>query len=122
MYVLVGRDAVQNYFSLIGFSSLAIIVLSLLIVWEAYVRAERWAWWAMLVTLALFIFPVHVLPLLQGINTNPSFKLSSWLRDAMTRPGISRSTLMALLDFVGGFVAQALSASTVFRSKTTTKA
>jgi hypothetical protein len=58
------RFSMQNYMMPIGFASLAMVMVSLIVVWAAYRKTARWAWFCMLIVVWLFVFPVHVLPLL----------------------------------------------------------
>lgn len=51
----------QNLLMPLGFYSLGIEMIGLIVLWTAYRRKERWAWFVMLIILFSFIFPVNVL-------------------------------------------------------------
>ncbi len=74
-------------------------MIGLVVLWTAYQKKERWAWFVMLVILLSFVFPLNVLKLLLDMQT-PSFAWSYWFRGI--REGYSPSIWVAVgvLDFL----------------------
>jgi len=58
---IAGRMGVQNYYAPIGFASLAIIVIGLIVTWAGYIKGVRWTWFVMFLIAWGWAFPVLVL-------------------------------------------------------------
>jgi biopolymer transport protein ExbD len=57
-----------NFLAPLGFAYLGIVAIGLIVLWTAYRRRERWAWFVMLIALLFFYFPSYVLPVLLHIR------------------------------------------------------
>ena len=94
----------QNYLMPIGFASLAIVMVSLIVVWAAYLKTARWAWFCMLIVVWIFVFPVYVLPLLlhiiQSGNPRRWSDWSAWIGSAVRAPGVDRDAIKGPCDFL----------------------
>jgi ABC-type uncharacterized transport system YnjBCD permease subunit len=62
----------QNLLMRLGFCSLGLEMIGLIVLWTGYRKKERWAWFVMLIILLFFVFPLNVLKLLLDMQT-PSF-------------------------------------------------
>lgn len=71
-YFDVGDFKEQNLLVLLGFYSLGLEVVGLIVVWTGFRKRERRAWFLMLVILLFFSFPANVLKLLLDMQTSPS--------------------------------------------------
>ena len=60
--------SIWNYDTPLGFASLGIVAIGLIVLWTGYRRKERWAWFVMLIILLCFPFPFSVLPVLLQIH------------------------------------------------------
>lgn len=68
----------QNLFMPLGFYSLGLEMIGLIVLWTAYRRRERWAWFVMLIILVCFVFPINGLQVILTMQT-PAFAWSYWL-------------------------------------------
>jgi biopolymer transport protein ExbD len=57
-----------NFLAPLGFAYLGIVAIGLIVLWTAYRKRERWAWFVMLIALLFFYFPSRVLPVLLQIR------------------------------------------------------
>ncbi|MGH9603899.1 MAG: hypothetical protein ACRD24_16085, partial [Terriglobales bacterium] len=57
--------SIQNYYAPVGFASLAIIFIGLMVTWTGYIRRVRWTWFVMFTIVWVWAFPVLLLPSLQ---------------------------------------------------------
>jgi hypothetical protein len=65
---------IPNYAAPLGITSLAIIMIGLIVTWAGYSKGVRWAWFVMFVIVWVWAFPVVVLPLWrlwQGVDAIP---------------------------------------------------
>ena len=69
--VVAVRMSVENYYPPIGFASLAIILIGLIVTWTGYVRGVRWTWFVMFLIAWGWAFPVLVLAELHWRNMMP---------------------------------------------------
>jgi len=69
----------QNLLMPLGFYSLGLEMIGLIVLWTGYRKKERWAWFVMLMLLWFFVFPANVLTPLLDMQT-PSFVWSDWFR------------------------------------------
>jgi hypothetical protein len=58
------NKGIENFLMPIGFYSLGIEIVGLIVLWTGFRKRERAAWFAMLILLLFFIFPPYVLTLL----------------------------------------------------------
>jgi energy-coupling factor transporter transmembrane protein EcfT len=65
------RLLVENYYPAIGFASLAIILIGLIVTWTGYVRGVRWTWFVMFLITWGWAFPVLVLAEFHWRNMMP---------------------------------------------------
>lgn len=85
-----------NAYAPIGMAELAVIAVGLLVTWAGYFRGARWAWFAMLVIVWLWAFPVLVAPYVipwQGFGAH-----LAWIPDAIRE--VAHNT-------IGSFLARA---------------
>lgn len=92
-----GFRAAAQTMSYLGFASLAIILVALIVVWTGYIRRSRSAWLVLFVVVWLWAFPLFVLPFIRGIVV-PRL-LSELLYDAISAPGFARSIVESILIF-----------------------
>ena len=74
----------QNFLMPLGFCSLGLEMIGLIVLWTGYRKKERWAWFVMLIILLFFVFPLNVLTLLLDMQT-PSFEWSAWFHGIRDR-------------------------------------
>jgi hypothetical protein len=67
--------SLQNFLMPFGFAHLGIVAIGLIVLWVAYRKRERWAWFVMLIILLCFELPSSVLPEMRGTR----FGWSAWL-------------------------------------------
>ncbi len=73
-----------------GFASLANIFVGLVVTWMGYVKGIRWTWFVMLIIVAVWAFPVLLLPLFQHhLSGTPE----EWLYSAWYEPGVPRNAV-----------------------------
>jgi hypothetical protein len=60
--------SIVNYFIPLGFMSLGLVAIGLIVLWTGYKQNERRAWFVMLIILLCFIFPSDVFLLLMRIH------------------------------------------------------
>ncbi|HEV2496048.1 MAG TPA: hypothetical protein VG204_23710 [Terriglobia bacterium] len=61
----------SNYYAFIGFASLAIIVIGLIVTWAGYIKGVRWTWLVMLVIAWGWVFPILIMPEFHWRNMLP---------------------------------------------------
>lgn len=86
-----------NYLAPIGFASLAVILIGLIVVWTGFVKRIRWTWFVMSVIVWVWAFPILILPLLQDTVALPS--LSEWFSAAVREHGVVRTLTEGILAF-----------------------
>jgi hypothetical protein len=104
---------VENHFAPIGFASLALVSVGLIVIWAGYVNRVRWTWFVMFVIVWGFAFPVHVLPVLLDMHEG----LIDWrvLSEQLKVPGeVARSYAMGPADFVLMLVALVIPIKSLF--------
>jgi biopolymer transport protein ExbD len=57
-----------NFLAPLGFASLGIVAIGLIVLWTGFRKRERWTWFVMLIILICFSFPSSVLPVLLEIR------------------------------------------------------
>jgi len=95
------RFSVRNYLMPIGFASLAVDLVSLIVIWEAYIRRQRWAWFAMFIVVWVYAFPVYVLWFLEVLIRSPDrIDWSAGFWGAVKGPGLERYFAEDLANFL----------------------
>ena len=92
------RWAYWNYYAPMGFASLAIIVIGLIVTWTGYIKGVRWTWFVMFLIAWGWVFPVLVLAEFHWRNMMP---IADWpplaLKGRGTQLGFAESVLTFLL-------------------------
>jgi hypothetical protein len=94
--------AIPNYYAPLGFASLTIIAIGLVVTWTGYIKGIRWTYFVMFVIVWLWAFPILMLPLLYEVI--PSWCTVEWIR--MVKEAISMNS--AARDILESFVASLL--------------
>lgn len=68
---IAGHMGISNYYVPIGFASLAVIVIGLIVTWTGYIRGVRWTWFVMFLIAWGWAFPVLVLAEFHWRNMMP---------------------------------------------------
>ena len=105
--------AIPNYYAPLGFASLTIIAIGLIVTWTGYIKGSRWTYSVIFVIVWLWAFPVIMLPLLHGLI--PTWRTLEWIRmvkEAISMNGAARSVLEAFVAFLLMVLALALPAKT----------
>jgi len=76
--VIAGGLGYPNYFAPIGFASLAIIAVGLIVTWSGYIKGVRWTWFVMFLIAWGWAFPVLVLPEFHWRNMLPISQWPQW--------------------------------------------
>ncbi len=79
---------VIDSFAPVGFASLALILIGLVVAWFGYIKGVRWTWFVMFVIVWVWAFPVLMLPYL---HRWAQVSLIATLEDAIRGNGIGRS-------------------------------
>jgi hypothetical protein len=95
---IAGRMGSNNYYAPIGFASLAIILVGLIVTWAGYIKGVRWTWFVMFLITWGWAFPVLVLPEFHWRNMLP---IAQWpplaLKGRGPQLGFAESVLTLLL-------------------------
>ncbi len=108
---VVDQVAIPNDYAPLGFASLTIIAVGLVVTWTGYIKGSRWTYFVMFVIVWLWAFPVFALPLLHGVI--PSWRTLEWTRlikEAISVNGVGRAIAVPLVSFL--LMVLALSAKT----------
>src|SRR5260370_18751173 len=76
-----------NHYAPMGFASLTIYLVGLIVIWSGYVHRALWAWLAMLVIVWGFAFPVLMFPVLRKLPLN----MSPWFWEVVHDAPLSRA-------------------------------
>ena len=110
--------AIPNFYAPLGFASLTIIAIGLVVTWTGYIKGSRWTYFVMFVIVSLWAFPVLMLPLLRiGI---PFWRTLEWTRvikEAFTMNGVARDVLEPFVAFLLMVLALVLPAKTFILGK-----
>ena len=106
-------DHMENQFAPIGFASLAIVLIGLIVIWAGYANRVRWTWFAMFVVVWGFAFPVCILPVLLDVHVGAVDWSVLW--EATKAPGPARAVVKGPLDFLLMLFALLLPARAFFR-------
>jgi len=83
-----GAMRLQNYLMPLGFLSLGLVMIGLIVLWTGYRKRERWAWFVMLIQLMFFVFPLNVLYMLSLIWAHGyQWSILSYLFEAFREEG-----------------------------------
>ena len=95
---IAGHMGAGNYYAEIGFASLAIIVIGLIVTWAGYIQGVRWTWFVMFLIAWGWVFPVLVLAEFHWRNMMP---IAQWpplaLKGRGPQLGLAESVLTLLL-------------------------
>jgi len=95
-----GLRAAAITMSYVGFASLAIILIALIVLWTGYVKRDRSAWLVMFIVVWLWAFPLFMFPLVSAlVHRNFVLTFSETLYDALAEPGSPRSAVESVLIF-----------------------
>ena len=72
-----------SFLAPVGFASLAIILIGLIVAWTGYLNKIRWAWLVMFVIVWMWAFPTMILPILQ---MRKGISLTEWFHTAIREP------------------------------------
>lgn len=108
---ITAQVAIPNYSAPIGFASLAVIVIGLIVIWTGYIKGVRWTWFVMFVVVWLWAFPVLLLPTLQPGEHGMAILLAT-LKSAISESGPARVISEVILAFVLMLVALVLPVKT----------
>jgi len=92
-----GYRAAAKAMSDLSVASLAMIFVSLIVVWAGYAKRARWAWFAMFTVVWVWAFPLLLLPL---FRCRFDVTLSEWLYDAIYYSGSRRIWARSVLIFL----------------------
>ncbi|MGA9805045.1 MAG: hypothetical protein WBQ46_17495 [Terriglobales bacterium] len=88
--------AAGNFLAPVGFASLAIILIGLIVAWTGYLNKIRWAWLVMFVIVWMWAFPTMILPILQ---MRKGISLTEWFHTAIREPSPYRDLAVIVLMF-----------------------
>jgi hypothetical protein len=95
-----GLRAAAETMSYVGFASLAIILIGLIVLWTGYLKRDRSAWLVMFIIVWLWAFPLFMFPLVSAlVHRNIGLTFSETLYDAIAGPGSPRSAVESVLTF-----------------------
>jgi hypothetical protein len=96
----------------LGISSLAIILIGLIVTWTGYIKRVRWTWFIMFVIVFAWAFPLMIVPLL---HHSVVLTVPEWFSRAMKEPGPARDAAEEVLIFSLMVIALLLPVSSFFR-------
>ena len=89
----------QNLLMPLGFYSLGLVMIGLIVLWTGYRKKERWAWFVMLIITFFYVFPSNTLTLLLEIPT-PGFKWEYLWNGIRNGSHASIGTAVGVLSFL----------------------
>lgn len=107
----VGFRAAAQLYGQLGVACLAMICVSLIVLWMGYVKAIRWTWFLMLVIVWGWAFPLFVYPLVSHRIVPPWREV---VADAFRRAGPARDFFEVMLIFMLMLIALLLPAKAFF--------
>lgn len=110
--VIAGGLGHPNYFAPIGFASLAIIVVGLIVIWRGYIKGVRWTWFVMFLIAWGWALPVLVLPEFHWRNMLPISQWPQWPPLILTGVGPQLGFVESVVAFLLMVLALALPAKT----------
>jgi len=112
----------QNLQMPLGFYSLGIEIIGLIVLWTGYRKKERWAWFLMLIILFAFNFPANVLTLLLKIQLAGSGAWLLWFQYIQAGDWPSIWIAVGVLNFLVMLVALLLPIKAFFWTRHTIQA
>jgi hypothetical protein len=106
-----GQPWVGNFLAPVGFASLAIILIGLIVAWTGYLNRVRFAWFVMFIIVWVWAFPIMILPILQ---VRKGISLTEWFQTAIREPSPYRDLAVTVLMFSLLVVALVLPIKSVF--------
>ncbi len=96
---------IPNYDAPIGFASLAVIGIGLIVTWAGYIKGVRWTWFVMFVIVWVWAFPILMLPFLRpwrGVTAMAQSFASAISESLRGGPysGLARTFLEVVLVFL----------------------
>ena len=107
----------QNMLMPLGFYSLGLEIIGLIVLWTGFRRKQRWAWFVVLILLLFLVFPGSVLKLLLDMQA-PSLHWSDWFNGIREWYGPSISMAIGVLEFLVMVVALLLPIKEFFWERT----
>jgi hypothetical protein len=99
--------AIPNYYAPLGFASLTIIAIGLVVTWTGYIKGIRWTYFVMFVIVWLWAFPVLLLPfffvwraMVSWVQTLGPYDWIRLIKDAISENGMERAYLEAFVAFL----------------------
>jgi len=92
--------AIPNFFAPLGFASLAVIGIGLIVTWAGYIKAVRWTWFVMFVIVWLWAFPVLILPFFYPSDSTASIAqtMANTPADAIGESGLPRGFVQVVSE------------------------
>jgi hypothetical protein len=97
---------------IVGFSSLAIILIGLVVTWIGYVKSVPWAWFIMFIIVWVWAFPGLVLPF---FSPGIAVPWRQGVSDTVNHPGIARDFFEGIATFLLLAIALLLPIGSFFR-------
>ena len=93
-----------NDYAFVGFASLTIIAIGLIVTWTGYIKGVRWTWFVMFVIVWVWAFPVLVLPLFYPWSRYSWISITQLFANtfasAIHESGIARTVVKVALEFL----------------------
>jgi len=105
------RVTVDNMVRIAGFSSIALILIGLVVTWVGYVKSVRSAWFIMFIIVVFWAFPGLMLP---AFSPGIVMPWRQALVEAITHPGLARAFFKDVAIFVMLAVALVLPVGSFF--------
>lgn len=122
-YIQGGMLREQNYFTILGFSSLGFVTIGLITLWTGYRKKEPWAWLIMLIIVLCFVFPGNVLPpLLIGLQDGTGVQWSYWFEIKWWGDPLGMRFGLGVLNFVVMLIALCLPIKTFWFGRVKSRA
>jgi hypothetical protein len=86
----------ENLLMPLGSCFVGVEMIGLIVLWTAYRKQERWAWFVMFIILVCFFFAANMVPLVRMIYP-PYFQWSIWLQGLRTGDGFLLMVPLAVL-------------------------
>jgi hypothetical protein len=111
---IAGHMGMFNYYAQIGFASLAIIVIGLIVTWAGYIKGARWTWFVMFLITWVWAFPVLFLAEFHWRNMLP---IAQWPPLDLSVGGPKREFAESVLTWLLMVLALMLPLKTFIRGK-----
>src|ERR1700687_729322 len=114
---VIDRVARLNYESSIAFTSLALMITGLIVIWTSYQKRMRWAWFVMVVFVCVYFVPVHLIDVFLDIKRVGWPWWPGGVRDAMDGRQFAQGALTELAIFALMVIALLLPVRAFFGKK-----